>query len=244
MSDTLVLLHGAWAAGWVWDPVLEPLQDAGTHVLAPTLPGQGDGLPSADIHLDRYVQFMIDTIETASTAPVCLVGHSGSGVVVSQVAEARPDLVAALVYVAGFMLPTGMRFPDLCEDVYGPGVEVGASLEVEFDTAQEFVSLRTDKLHDIFFNCVSPEVSAPLIQRLLPHPLPGWTLTNTLSETRFGTVPRHYVRLLRDNSVPLALQDRMFDLMPGAQVHDIDTDHVPQVSAPDRLVETLLACMA
>lgn len=240
MTKTLVLLHGAWAANWVWDPIIGSLQAAGFNVIAPTLPGQTDGTPANEISLDSYVRFLVDVIEKESTEPVSLVGHSGSGMVISQVAEARPDLIESLVYVAGFMLPSGMTFPALCDEVYGEGVGIGASLEVEFDDAGDYVRLNTENLHDIFFNCVTTTVSAPLIEKLQAHPVSGWNLVNDLSESHFGSVLRHYIYLGLDNSVPALLQDRMLALTPGARVHQIDTDHVPQVSAPDELASALI----
>lgn len=238
---SLLLVHGAWAANWVWDPVVPVLQQAGLKIAAPTLPGQIDGLPASEINLPCYVDFVIEQIVAlADGEPVCLVGHSGSGMVISQVAEARPDLIDSLVYVAGFMLPTGKTFPELCHEVYGDGVEVGASLEVQFDASGDYVSLKKDNLHPIFFNCCDPEVSAPLIEKFLPHPIPGWNLVNQLSEQNFGSVSRHYIYLSLDNSVPPALQDRMLEMTPGATVHKLDTDHVPQVSATDELANILL----
>ncbi|MFT7220027.1 MAG: pimeloyl-ACP methyl ester carboxylesterase [Candidatus Azotimanducaceae bacterium] len=240
MTNTVLLLHGAWAANWVWEPIIGLLQAAGLKVIAPTLPGQTDGTPASEISLDNYVNFIVDLIEKESTEPVSLVGHSGSGMVISQVAEARPDLVESLVYVAGFMLPSGMTFPALCDDVYGEGVGVGASLEVEFDEAGDYVWLETKNLHSIFFNCTSTLVSAPLIKKLQAHPVSGWNLVNDLSESHFGAVLRHYIYLNADNSVPALLQDRMLALTPGARVHQIDTDHVPQVSAPDQLSSVLI----
>jgi pimeloyl-ACP methyl ester carboxylesterase len=41
------------------------------------------------------------------------VGHSGGGLTASQVAELVPERVAALVYLVGMMLPSGMTFADL-----------------------------------------------------------------------------------------------------------------------------------
>ncbi len=240
VPSPVLLVHGAWAANWVWDPVVPALQQAGLKIAAPTLPGQLDGRPAAEINLDCYVDFVISQIEQLSAgAPVCLVGHSGSGMVISQVAEARPDLIDSLVYVAGFMLPSGMTFPQLCHQVYGEGVEVGASLEVQFDASGDYVSLKKDNLHPIFFNCCDPQVSAPLIEKFLPHPIPGWNLVNSLTAENFDSVKRHYIYLEQDNSVPAALQDCMLTMSPGAKVHKINTDHVPQVSATVELLQIL-----
>jgi pimeloyl-ACP methyl ester carboxylesterase len=48
--------------------------------------------------------------ETASRSDgkVILVGHSAGGMTISAVAEQIPDLLLAIVYLAGFMAPNGM----------------------------------------------------------------------------------------------------------------------------------------
>ena len=50
-----------------------------------------------------------------------VLGHSGGGVVASQLAERHPDRVQALVYLAGMMLPDGMEFAELVAATDAPG---------------------------------------------------------------------------------------------------------------------------
>ena len=43
MPEHLILIHGAWAGGWVWERLLAPLRAAGFRPHALELPGNGHG---------------------------------------------------------------------------------------------------------------------------------------------------------------------------------------------------------
>ena len=64
--------------------------------------------------------------------------------------------------------------------------------------------------------------------------IPSWTPAGA------GTVPRLYIEALQDRSVPIGVQRTMQRLVPGAQIASIDTDHAPQLSAPETVIELLL----
>ncbi len=240
----LVLVHGAWAASWVWDSILPDLQKAGLEVYAPTLPGQQDGLDPESISLQVYVEF-IGEILSGIEQPAVLVGHSGGGMVISQLAEAWPERVDKLVYVGGMMLPSGTNYSEFCVQVLGPGSVVGASRVMKLDASGKNSVLETDELKQIFYNCTPDELAEQAIQKLQPQPLGGLYLLNELSEANFGSVEKHYVRLGLDNTVLPALQDEMVRLTPVRQVHRLQTDHVPQLSMPEQLTDLLTElCLA
>ena len=48
-----------------------------------------------------------------------LVGHSSGGMIISEVARRQPNSVAALVYLAAFLLPTGATPRDVMGDESG-----------------------------------------------------------------------------------------------------------------------------
>lgn len=64
---------------------------------------------------------------------------------------------------------------------------------------------------------------------------------------RWGSVPRTFIRMTEDRTVPLALQDRMIAeadaFTPGNrfEVHSLPSSHSPFASMPDRLAEVLAA---
>ena len=83
------------------------LRGAGHRVDAPDLAGLGtDRTSLADITLATW-RDQIAALVDAALEPVVLVGHSRGGIVISEVAEARPDKIARLVYLAAFLLGDG-----------------------------------------------------------------------------------------------------------------------------------------
>ena len=85
MAD-IVLIHGAWAGGWVWNSLQDGLRSAGHRPHAVDLPGNGhDTTPHAEVSLQRYVEHVGALIETLP-GPIQLVAHSGGGVTATAVA--------------------------------------------------------------------------------------------------------------------------------------------------------------
>jgi len=133
---TAVLIHGAWAGGWVWDTITPFLEAQGFRVLAPDLPGCGNRLGNPEeASLDRCVADLEQKLETI-TGPLLLVGHSGGGAVATQLAESISDRVIGIAYLAGMMLPSGIGFGDVVAsmvDEYPEASGIGPFLNWEPD---------------------------------------------------------------------------------------------------------------
>ncbi len=83
------------------------LRGAGHRVDAPDLAGLGaDRTNPAGITLATWRDQIVALADEA-VEPIVLVGHSRGGIVISEVAEARPDKIARLVYLAAFLLGDG-----------------------------------------------------------------------------------------------------------------------------------------
>src|SRR5438552_2012359 len=93
---TIVLVHGAWASPPGWDTVVAGLQKDGFTTVTPTL-----GLLSiaGDVAIVRAA---LDSI----SGPKILVGHSYGGIVISNAAYGRSDLLG-LVFTAAFVPAQG-----------------------------------------------------------------------------------------------------------------------------------------
>src|SRR5215469_1301218 len=106
-QKTFVLVHGSWQGAWSWDGVRDRLRAHGHRVITPTLPGRGDVSEDRSwISHDDNVAAVVAALD-ADAGEVVLVGHSLGGVVVSQVADRRPERIARLVYCAAFVLEDG-----------------------------------------------------------------------------------------------------------------------------------------
>ena len=104
---TFVLVHGAWQGGWAFAGVAELLRAQGHRVFTPTLTGLGERSHLAGrfpIDWRTHVEDIANVIRWEELGDVILCGHSYGGIVISGVAEALPDRIAALVYLDA-MLP-------------------------------------------------------------------------------------------------------------------------------------------
>jgi pimeloyl-ACP methyl ester carboxylesterase len=224
---TFILVHGAWHGGWCWDSVAMLLGGAGHRVQAPDLAGLGaDRTPLAGITLAGWRE-QID----AAPEPVVLVGHSRGGIVISEVAEARPDRIACLVYLAAFLLRDGET---IARTMRADGTSLILPNLIVFEDDISSI-VRGEALAETFYGDCTAEEVAHAAARLRPEPvLPNRTPVRVSAE-RFGRVRRAYIATAADRAVPPALQRRMYGALPCDRVIAMDTAHSPFISAPATL---------
>ena len=234
---TFVLIHGAFAGGWSWDPVREAITQAGHEVITPDLPSQGDDqTPLSEITLDSYRDRVIEVLDR-QTEPVVLAGHSLAGISISQAAEYRPDKIKVLVYVAAFLLPDGSS-PRHFWGRQGVQSPVISHCDVSEDGV---ITFRKEHLVNIIYN-TSPTAAlekAMRLQRPMARKPLGTPLR--LSAENYGRVPRVYFEALEDKAIPIEYQRQMVRSMPCEKVVTFATDHVPMASTPRQFVRELLA---
>lgn len=97
MAKTVVMVHGAFCGGWVFERFRKPFEKAGYKVLTPDLPGHGQEGRVAGQSMSDYARAIADLCESLPEPPV-LIGHSMGGLV-AQLAAARTP-VSALVLLA------------------------------------------------------------------------------------------------------------------------------------------------
>ncbi|QFU90067.1 alpha/beta fold hydrolase [Amycolatopsis sp. YIM 10] len=165
----ILLIPGLWLDGSAWDDVVPELIARGHRPVPLTLPG--------DTLADH-----LDAVLAALTEPALVVGHSAASTLAWLAADARPDLVAGVVFVGGFPAPDGRRYADFFPAVDGlvpfPGWEpfagpdsadldeaarqrfAGAAIPVPAGVTQAVVHLRDDRRYDVPATLVCPEFSA------------------------------------------------------------------------------------
>jgi pimeloyl-ACP methyl ester carboxylesterase len=124
-----VLVHGGWHGGWCWRRVARLLRAAGHEVFTPTLTGLGERshLLSSAINLDTHIADVVNVIDYEDLEEVVLVGHSYGGMVVTGVADRRPDRLAALVYLDAFVPDDGESLMDLTTEGFRRFLSDGAA---------------------------------------------------------------------------------------------------------------------
>jgi hypothetical protein len=233
--STYVLVHGAWHGAWCWHRIIARLEAAGHRVYAPDLAGLGrDQTPLNEVTLSRWADDITACIDAAAT-PVILVGHSRGGLILSEVAERRPDQIRCLVYLTAFLLPAGGTLNQVAAT--DTASQVGPNLVLSADALS--VTVREEALADVFYNDCSTEDIALARTCLRAEPLAPLHTPLQITDAHFGRVPRVYIECLRDRAITIASQRAMQAALPCQTVHVLDSDHSPFFSAPDALAAIL-----
>lgn len=200
-----VLVHGSWHGAWCWYKLVPRLRKAGHEVDAVDLPGHGrDWRPPASVQLRDYVDAVVRVLGDGGE-PAVLVGHSRGGIVISEAAEARPELVRELVYLAAFLIPSGeAMLPTALSDADSL---IAANLTVE--EAEGWHMLAPHAFREALYHDCSDEDVELASALLTPEPNAPVATPLALTAERFGSVRKTYVETLQDRGVTLALQRRI-----------------------------------
>ena len=241
-QPTFVLIHGAWAASWVWDSLRTVLEGQGYAVITPDMPGNSRNPASPEqINMQGCVSH-VQACCAGVTGPLLIVGHSGGGVVATQVAEVMAEQVAGIAYIAGMMLPSGLGFAELADEVQKTQPEAaGIWPYLEWSEDRQSSTVPPQAVCDVFLQDLPPELAMAAAQRFCAQPEGTRALVAEWSAERFGQLPRLYIEAQQDKSVVLSVQRRMQQLTPGAKVVSLDTGHVPQVTATQVVADALLS---
>ncbi|GGZ15167.1 alpha/beta fold hydrolase [Streptomyces poonensis] len=257
MQPTFVLVHGAFSNSFAFAPLQAELGLLGHRSVAVDLPGHGfgatythayqapqdlDELATAPgsikgVTLADNVAHLIGVLERARrNGPVILVSHSRGGVTATAAANARPDLIDRIVYVAAWCpvdLEAGAYYAEpematadaasLASALVGNPAELGL-LRTNFRTADPgvlaafkaaFLADGTDEEFLTFLNTFQPDEN-----------LDFGTSADRAQAATWGRIPKTYVRLASDASLPLALQDRLIregDTLTPDNPYDVRT---------------------
>jgi pimeloyl-ACP methyl ester carboxylesterase len=237
-KHTYVLVHGAFADSHAWDRVTPLLEKEGHTVVKVELPAHGeDSTPAAEATLQGYTDTVVKALDAQSDS-VILVGHSMGGTVVSQAAEARPDKVRKLVYLAAFMLKDG----ESLFQVSGTDKDSALGQYLRPSEDGKTLSVLPEAVRDALCNDCSEGDIAYLSQGGgKPEPAAPMATPVRVTGARWGGVPRVYIQTLKDRTISPALQKRLYEASPVEKVLDLDAGHLPFLSQPEALSKLLLS---
>ena len=240
MSESVfVLLHGAWHSASCWDPLIPYLKDMNHEVLCPDLPGHGENQAEpGKITLNKYTEYITQYIDNIEKN-VILVGHSMSGMVISQVAESTPAKIERLVYLNAYLPLTGQSLFELIS--VNSAADKPALIESAMHMSQDKRSctIAPEDIARLFYNRC-PESERKHIPTELPvqATLP-LSAKVTLTESRFGQIPKTYICCLDDQVIPINHQRHMMKQQACDEMVQLDADHSPFLSSPELLASVL-----
>ncbi|WP_225833926.1 alpha/beta fold hydrolase [Streptomyces sp. NK08204] len=163
---------------------------------------------------------VIEVLERAKqNGPTILVAHSRGGITTTAVANARPELIDRIAYVSAWC-PVDLDVSDYYAQPEMAGVDAGAFAAALVGNPVELGLLRTN------FRTADPAALAAFKRALAAdltddefrtflntfqpdENLDVGTSADRAQATTWGRIPKTYVRLADDASLPLAVQDRM-----------------------------------
>jgi pimeloyl-ACP methyl ester carboxylesterase len=233
---TFILIHGSWHGSWNWHRVVPILENLGHRAIALDLPGMGrDKTPVQEVTLEKSVQAVCDCID-AIEGQVVLVGHSKNGIVISQVAEYRPEKIEKLVYLAAYLIPNGKTQREYSiqdtEGVLKPYVKLHENGKTS--------TLDPAIYHEGLYADCDPHIEQLARVLLSAEPVESGMTPLQLSPEKFGAVPRVYIECTLDKAVTPFIQRKMYTEMPCEKVFQMESSHSPFFSKPKELVEILL----
>jgi pimeloyl-ACP methyl ester carboxylesterase len=224
---TVVLIHGAGHTSHVWSSVQDHLRHRS---LAIDLPGRGDKDGDlSSVTIDDAAESVAMDVTGSVNGPLVLVGHSAGGIVLPAVAARLGSCVRHLVFVAGLCAREGHT----AVETFNPG---------ETDMAQARVAELRHRYRGHRFAPSGSHRAGPIIDDArLAMSLDSMNyITQPISWMDVSpTLPRTFVRCLRDALQSREVQARLAADCGAADVIDIDAGHRVADEEPAELAEVL-----
>jgi pimeloyl-ACP methyl ester carboxylesterase len=176
-----------------------------------------------------------------------VVGHSGGGFDATLAADARPDLVSHIVYLAAALPREGRTYPEamamrddeqLAEGFDGDVGEMLGYLTFDDDGAMWFADF--DGARKYFYHDCDEATARWAFDRLGPERF-GDTTVTPVSVPNFwaAELPRSFIVCEQDRSMPRWLADTVTRRL-GVDQLSIDASHSPFLSRPRELAALLV----
>jgi len=238
MSDTYVLVHGAWHTGAEIEATAEHLRAAGHTVHCPTLAGNRPGDDRATVGLAEAVASLVDDIESRDLKQVRLVGHSYGGMVISGAAERLLPRLARLVYVNAFVPQPGESLNDM----------VPPHFKALFDQIAgangQAVMLPFEIWREAFINDADLALAKAAYAKLNPHPYGTFTEPSAITQPLAALpVGKSYVNCVLDVALPASLpwHPRLSERLGLFRYIEAPGSHEAWFTRPAELAQAIIA---
>jgi pimeloyl-ACP methyl ester carboxylesterase len=241
-----LLIHGGFHGAWCWERLIPELKARGHDALAIDLPGHGDRRDEESTLAGRR-----DAILEVLHSGDVLVGHSGGGYDVTLAADAAPDKVRHIVYLAAALPLEGRPLIEASGGRPAGQIDAGGrtQLMTEETGMMRFVRLNGrgrmeccdfQAVRDFFYHDCDEASARWAYARLSPAPVEF--LLEPIQLRRFwnADLPRSYIVCRQDRAAPPSLSGEFIRRL-GVEPLEIDASHSPFLSVPhiaaQRLVE-------
>jgi pimeloyl-ACP methyl ester carboxylesterase len=218
-ARNVVFVHGLFADGSSWSEVIARVQAAGLN--ATSVQNPLTTLPEAVASAQRVL--------TRQDGPTVLVGHSFSGMIVTE-AGMHPN-VSALVYVAARAPDAGEDYTALAKGFPTPPASAGIIFDGDEGRLSEEAFLR-DFAGDL------PPAKAKVLYAA-QEPFQRALLTGRTSQAAWRSKPSFYAVSTEDRTINPDLERFMAKRM-GAKTIEVNASHLSLISRPEEITRLIL----
>src|SRR3984885_14980523 len=222
-TKNVVFVHGLFADGSCWSKVIARLQPQGINCTSVQNPLTS--LHAASEAARRAI--------AAQPGPTVLVGHSFSGMIVSEVG--LDPKITALVYVAARAPDAGEDYTALAKTYPTPPATAGIVFDQDWGRLSEEAFLR-DLAGDL------PPAEAPVLYAVQQPFKKSLTVEKT-TKAAWRTKPTFYAVSTQDRTINPDLERFMAKRM-GAKTIELNASHLALISQPDAITNLILEALA
>jgi pimeloyl-ACP methyl ester carboxylesterase len=244
-----VLVHGGFHGAWCWERVIPELRQRGHEAIAIDLPGHGQRAAERSTLADRR-----EAIVAVLRPGDVIVGHSGGGYDITLAADAAPDLIRHMVYLAAGLPFEGRTVLDATGGATARGSgspqvtqlmddETGMTRFIRPDARGRMECTDFAGVRDFFYHDCDEPTARWAYSLLTPAPTEFLTETITLRQFWNTDLPRSYI-LCRDDRAKPASASRAVIRRLGVDPLVIDGSHAPFLSRPADLAALLVQATA
>jgi pimeloyl-ACP methyl ester carboxylesterase len=219
----IVLIHGAYQGGWIWQRVVRRLTADGHTVFAPSLDGCAERRHALrpGITTETHGTEIAELLFFEDLHDVVLVGTSSGGMVVCKAAVLARERIGRLVFADALALFDGESIPDI--------VKRPTAVTTDLTTGPS----RKDAAGRMFAS-LDDATKAWALERYTPHPVAAMRDKVNLPSFWQQKWPATVIWCSQAVNPGQAHQRRAADRL-GAKWHELDTGHYPMVTAADEL---------
>jgi pimeloyl-ACP methyl ester carboxylesterase len=235
--ETIVLLHGSWHGSWCWYKVRPLLLAAGYDTLTPTLTGLAErsGYGSLSVGLRSHANEVARFLEINNLSNVVLVGHSYSGLILSEVAETMSSRIKRLVYLDAFAVNDG----EAAFDFFPPDFR---DLLINLATTGNGWGFPPPPVDDLVGADGPAADKALLTQWLTPMPVNTHSEKVVAPTNKWATLAKTYISCKKFPNLD-AIKARV-RAQSGWTYQEIDTHHDCMLTTPQALATLLIQAAA
>jgi pimeloyl-ACP methyl ester carboxylesterase len=240
-----VLVHGGFHGAWCWSRVIPQLQALGHEAIAVDLPGHGSRRDEFST-LQNRPQAIIDAMRRGDV----LVGHSGGGYDITLAADAAPEKVGHLVYLAAALPIEGRPLIEASGGRPAKDVQQEGKTQLMDDQTgmMDFVRLNDrgqmeccdfQKVWDFFYHDCDEASARWAYSQLSPAPVEFLLTPIHLKNFWKADLPRSFIVCLQDRAAPASLTRGFYERL-GVEPLSIDASHSPFLSMPAAAAKLLV----